>query len=321
MSDFFKKELPLTGGNSKTIKELIDVVDNNINYTTGKISSNVKKYAASEGFTYSLWWLLHLQADYFSNLVDFQFYNWETNRQVCIAIKLAIIYGSAVLWRNGNNIVAMYVNTLELDEWGKPKKVKMYRADYVLLSQSVDLNKAKINWIEREIDDNIIVFQPNNYNIGGIVKWLPFLKQFERLLKMLYTKAFSYVKSIIYNVKDPNFIDKEIELYFSAENPFLINTSDDVLISNKFKEMEVSNNTSGDGLINYIKEFINIYYDLIGRRYNSDKKRERNISDEVNATQENYDILQREIVNNIIYLCRELFNRWGQKFRLNGKEV
>lgn len=318
MSSFFKTETPISGGNTNTVESLIKTIDSNIGIATtyNGVSKLLTKFNSSAGNTYNFFWLLQFQADYFSNLINFAFENWELNRQVCLAIRTATIYGSSCLWRNGNNYVAMYINKLEYDDWGKPKKVKMYRADNVLLDSSFDTNK-KLNWIEKEIDDNIIVFLPFNYNCGGLIKWKPFLTQLEKLLKMLYTKSFSYVKSILYNIKDTQSTSKEIELFFNSENPFLINTSDDSLIANKFKEFSLNATSQNqDGLISYIQDFLNIYYDLIGRRYNSDKKAERNVSDEINASQENYDVLQREIKVNIMYFLREIENRFGKTYKI-----
>lgn len=324
--NLFNDSPPTSGGNTYTVYDLIKAIDNNIQSTYVKanvVSKAITKANSSAANSYNTWWLLQFQADYFSNLIDFKLDNWEVNRQVAIAIRLGVIYGSSVLWKRGNTVTAMYVNSLELNENGQPARVKMYRGDYVLMNQSLDFKKDGINWIERDIlgNSDFIVFIPNDYNLGGLIKWMPFINQLERLLKMVYTHSYSYTKSILYNVKDKNVIADELALYFSCDNPFLINTGDESVLSNKFKEFEIhKNNGNTDGLIQYVKEFLNLYYDLIGRRYNSDKKKERNISNEVDASQENYDILQRPIKRNIEYLIAQIEERWGWKNQKTAKE-
>lgn len=314
----FNTEKPITGGNTFTLYNLMEAIERNIQSRVRPkyISKAISKTNFTTSRTYNTYWLLQFQADYFANLVDFKLDNYEVNRQVSICIRLGIIYGSACLWRVGNNVTAMYINNLELDEFGKPKKVKMYRGDYVLMSQSLDFKKDGIKWVERDVtnDENFFIFIPNDYNLGGLIKWMPFLLQFENLLKMLNTHGYSYLKTILYNVKDKNSLLDELELFFNPENPFLINTGDESVLSNKFKEFQVHKESGDiDGLINYIKEFLNFYYDLIGRRYNSDRKRDRNVVDEVNASQENFEILQRPIKRNINYLLEFVEQKWGYK--------
>lgn len=321
----FNTEKPITGGNTYSLYSLIDAIEKNINARVRPktISKAISKTNFTTNRCYNTWWLLMFQADYFSNLVDFKIDNYKVNRQIAIAIRLGIIYGSSCLWKVGNNVTAMYINNLELDEFGNPKRVKMYRGDYVLLSQSLDFKKDGIQWVERDVtdDENFFIFIPNDYNLGGLIKWMPFLLQFENLLKMLNTHGYSYLKTILYNVKDKNALLDELELFFNPENPFLINTGDESVLSNKFKEFQVHKESGDiDGLINYIKEFLNFYYDLIGRRYNSDRKRDRNVVDEVNASQENYDILQRPIIRNINYLLEYVEQKWGYKNMVKNDE-
>lgn len=326
-STVFNETPPITGGNTYTTQQILDAVNGNIQidlkqYDIKSISKALKKTNLNLNKTYHIWWLLQFQADYFSNLVDFKFDNYQVNRQVALAIRLGMIYGSSILWRVGNKITAMYVNKIEMDEQGYPKWVQMYRGDMVLMNQQIDFDKQKMNWIEREIadDENYFVFIPNDVNIGGLLKWMPFLNMFETLLRMLNTHSYAYLKSMLYNVKDGSSFEKELELFFDADNPFLINSGDDTIMGNKFKEFQIFKNTNDtDGLIQYIKEFLNIYYDMFGRRYNSDKKRERNITNEVDATQENYDVLQRANIRNINYMLEWVEQKWGYKNLLADK--
>lgn len=318
--DVFKE--PISGGNSFATKKLFEAIDNNIKSNI-PLNSSLKKISKALAnsnlrtayFTYGEFWLLNFQADYFANLVNFKFEKWHVNRAVNLAIKMGVLYGAGAIKKIGDKYVALYISEIIKDEYGYPSKIKWLLADKMLISQSTSPMSNR-GIIESDVDENTILFIPNDVELGGLIKWYPFIKQLENLLKMLYTHSYSYVKSVLYNVSDPNAITDEIDLYFNLENPFLINTSDDAILQNKFKEFKINSSTNSNDLINYIKEFLNIYYDLIGRRYNSDKKKERNVSDEVNATQENYDILQRPYKQNIMFFIDEIKQKWNENYIL-----
>lgn len=317
---------PIDGGNTNAIVNNLKAIASNIginNITKKEISNAIRKTNLNFNKTYNVWWLLQFQADYFSNLVNYKLDDYQINRQVGLAIRLGVIYGCSILWKHGEKITAMYVNSLELDEEGYPLRARMYRGDMVLLNQSMDLQNMKLNWIDRDVsnEDEFFVFIANDVNLGGLLKWMPFLNTLETLLQMLNTHSYSYLKTILYNVRDKKSFLEDLELFFDANNPFLINTMDENVLANRFKEFEIHKGVNtADGLINFIKDFLNIYYDLIGRRYNSDKKKERNIASEVEATQENFDILQRTLVRNIIYMLEFVEKKWGFKNEIDSME-
>lgn len=314
------------GGNTFATKELLKTIDNNIRAGLGtslkKISKAIYNNSLKSSLNcYDTFWLLNFQADYFANLVNYKFKKWDVNRAANLAVKMGVMYGAGAIMKIDNKYIPLYVSQIETDAYGYPEYISYQRADYLLINNSMNraLYPKNKGIIRKKINDDIILFLPYDVELGGLIKWAPFLKQFETLLKMLYTHSFSHIKSVLYNVSDPAAITDEIELYFNAENPLLINTSDDSILQNKFKEFKI-NSGGGSELVDYINEFLKIYYDLLGRRYNTDKKKERNISSEVDASQENYDILQRPYKQNIIYFIDEIKERWGENYTLENEK-
>lgn len=323
-------EPPISGGNSYAIDKIIDALNQNIKLFSNVDLDSVKKSIitsnSSQQFCYNIWYLLMWQVNYFANLVPFKFNNLQVNRQIAIAIKVGLLYGCSALWKVGNKCTAMYVNEMKYNEFGEPQYLKMYRADYVLQSQSTE-PPTGIEWVERDVTlpenkDNFLIFIPNNENLGMIVTWMPFIKQFEKILKILYTHLYTHNKSIMYTIKDKNTVKDEVELFFSAENPFVVNVGDGPVLGNRFEEFDVkgSGKDKEPLLFMYIDKFLELYYTHLGRRFNVDDKRERNITSEVNASQDNFDVLQWPIKCNIIYLLEQVEEKFGWKNLLNSQK-
>lgn len=324
IKDIFKSVI--TGGNAYETKLELNAIDDLIKTNMETSLKAVSKAIYSSPLKTSLncyneWWLLNFMTDYFANIVDFKFKNYKVNRAAMLAIRMGVMFGAGAVLKVNNKYVPLYISEVITDEYGEPIKIKYNRADYMLINQAYSEYDLTKGIQEMEINENLILFMPDNVQIGGLIKWQPFLKQFSNLLKMLYTHSFSYVKSVLYNISDPTAITEEINLYFNLENPFLINTSDDAILQNKFKEFKINAASGSNDLINYINEFLKIYYDLLGRRYNTDKKKERNLTGEVDASQENFDILQRALRLNIEYFIEEIKDKFNENFTLKSEKM
>lgn len=317
IENIFAKEPPLTGGtfyaskhNMKAREELI-----NVKLLNSKISDSVKSKLQTSDYTYPLYFLMQQQADYFTSLVRFRFNDKHLTENIYKVIRCGVIYGKSALWHTMRGIVPLYIADVKYDGYtGRPYYMKAALVDNVFSQKALEPNIN--NWLEfDELEfNNIYIFNSSSTGFGGLIRWLPFLKQFENLLKMLYTHSYSYLKFITYDVKDPNYVNAEMELFFSNESPFLINLGDDTLLRNKFKEF---NFTSADknAIFDYLNNFLNVYYSLIGRRYNVDVKRERNVSSEVTASQDNFDTLQNELKTYIYMMLDWIKNKTGYEWK------
>lgn len=324
---------PISGGNSFSMNEYLNAKEANIHLFkernvqsldsfTSRITAELD--AQSINNTYNYWFILNFMADYFSNIVPFRFKDVNIQRAVMIAIRLGVIYGQSALWWNDNKLAGMYINNLEHDEMGYPKVLDLASGVSLLLTQSKQYDGTTefkgyedLKVVPKEVDDNIFTFLPYNYRVGGLINWRPFLLTFERLLKMVYTNSFQYAKSFTYRVNDVQMAYDEIKMFFNNENPFLIEVgNDDTPLANRINKIEIGDSGSSYNLFTFIKDYLNLFYELIGRRENTDKKNERNIKGEVQASQNNFDVLQNELTNSIHYLLEWVKEKTGQEYEI-----
>lgn len=320
IDNIFAKEPPITGGTFYASKHNIKAKEQiiNSNVFVKQVDETVRKYLNSENFTYNLYWLLHQQADYFTSIVQFRYTDKTLTENIYKVIRCAAIYGRAAIWFTSSGIIPYYINKVEYSPMtGKPIYMEVQLIDNVFSQK--EISPTFDNWLTFDINsnpnafDNIYIMNSSSCGFGGLIRWLPFLKQLDNLLKMVYVHSYTHLKYIIYDVKEPAFIDKEIELFFNNQLPFLINIGDDTLIKNKFKEFNFTNSQK-DEIFNYLEKFLNTYYSLIGRRYNVDYKRERNITSEVEASQDNFDILQNEFKQYILLMLEWISNKTGLSY-------
>ena len=324
---------PISGGNSFSMNEYLNAKEANIHLFKERNVQNLDSFtsritdeldAQSINNTYNYWFILNFMADYFSNIVPFRFKDVNIQRAVMIAIRLGVIYGQSALWWNDSKLAGMYINNLEHDEMGYPKVLDLASGVSLLLTQSKQYDgKTEFKGYEdlkvvpKEVDNNIFTFLPYNYRVGGLINWRPFLLTFERLLKMVYTNSFQYAKSFTYRVNDVEMAYDEIKMFFNNENPFLIEVgNDDTPLANRINKIEIGDSGSSYNLFTFIKDYLNLFYELIGRRENTDKKNERNIKGEVQASQNNFDVLQNELTNSIHYLLEWVKEKTGQEYEI-----
>lgn len=314
--------IPLSGGNTYTMeKNLKAQIDIDLSTITQNVKNSLSKFSASSSMhTYNEWFLLNLMADYFVSIFPFKFESATLNRACYAAMRVAQLYGGSGIYKLGINLMPCYIVKSEVDIFGNFTRLEVSSAYNVLSLQSITPKiKTPTIIIEGAELQNFAYLLPNGFGFGGIVKWMPFIKQLNSLLKMGYSHSYSFIKTILYKVKDTSAITQELDLYFNAENPFLLNVNDeDNLIGNKFQEFNFANNDKSS-FMNYVDWFLNTHYNLLGRRFNVDTKNERNIAAEVNASQDNFDILQNEQVIYTIDFLNKVREMTGLEWDRNNQ--
>lgn len=321
MSDnIFRKDPPITGGGFYNTKQFMNAKESltKMNFSTlNNLKNTLREKLNSDNFTYNYFFLLQQQADYFTSIVPFRFNTKELTENIYKVIRAGVIYGKSGVWLTSTGkLIPLYINDIDYDPYdGSIIRLNACLVDKIFSQKTVKPTNVNFTWFDRENDnfDNIYIFNSTSTGFGGLITWQPFLRQLENLLRMLYTHSYSYLKTVLYDVKDPTAITKELELFFNNENPFLLNIGDDVLFTNKFKEFNFTN-TDKSGFFEYFDNFLNIYYSLIGRRFNIDFKKERNVTSEVEASQDNFDILQNELKQYIIHLLEWVRLKKGEDY-------
>lgn len=307
MGIIFKKQPPITGGNSYTLNERLNAqekIDLSSRYHLAQVKDSLLNKGKQKAFlderTIDPYWLLQLQANYFCNIIQFECDSPYFKEMIIKVIRCAFLNGKAgiIFDKLTNKVYAVSVSNVEYDLYGNIISVDYQAIDSVITSESTKaISRLKKLRLYADETKQIAVF---NWGTLGISAWVimwPFIKQQASLLRVMNTMIFSFIKKFIYKVNDPLASKDEMELFFDLDNPFIIETGLTDGIKNKFSAFEVGNTGSQKDYIDYYEKSIQIWYDLFGRRLNTDTKKERNIVAEVDASQESYDNLHLEICN------------------------
>lgn len=309
----FAEVAPISGGNlypnRMEIDAMRDVVQGSIRETrkpinfkspTNTVSDTMNTYFASR--TIQPYFLLQLQADYFCNTIKYAIKDYTLAGKIIKIIRNAFINGMSGLYIDKDLDKVYPVNIVEcgVNIYGEVDKIVWSPIDSTLASR--EQPNFKTNGITTktvkgvEKCSNIKIFK---WGTMGYSSWIiiwPFINQQADFLMMIQAQMFSFTKKFVYKVQDPSTVKDEMEMYFNPKAPFMITTSLGVN-ENKFEQLDIDNKTSGIEIIEYYNKLIEVYYALYGRRINSDAKQQNNLTDEVEAGQEQYDTVQKDWLN------------------------
>lgn len=298
--DTYQVEQKLNAQEDISISNAKAISNASLGKSTGQISELVQTYINDKNI--DDYWLLQIQTNYFSNIFDCEIDDFDLYLEIKKMIRAAFIDGKAALYKNGDRWVAVRLSYINGEPW-------------ISLINEFSEGEFKEIWKPnlKVNNDEIIPYYWSAYGWNAWVYFYPFVKAQNVLLRMLLIQSFSYNKKYIYNVLSQNAIKDEMKAFFDPLNPFLINLGDDGL-NNLFQTIESGGSNVARDFIQYYKEYIDQWYQLFGRRSNVDNKKERNISVEVNASQDSIDILQQEPIM--------LFKLWCMKFsKMSGIQV
>lgn len=329
----FSKKPPITNGNAYNTQENLNA-QVNIDYANIENPRNLSK-ATNRGTIQSLknsiggdkskakqyieqrtlqtYFLLQLQANYFCNTIEFECNNNIVTEQIYKIIRGAFINGRAGMYKTiTNKLQPVGIMNKIIDSNGNAIEYTLTPIDNVINSQTAPSKNKKITSFRVKDVENVIEFNWGTAALSAWVIMLPFILQQQSLLTMLNTLSFSYLKKYVYKINDPTAINDELELFFDPTNPFIADTGISSGLNNKFSSFDLSSaGGSQKDFIDYYNESIKIWYELFGRRNNKDDKKERNVSGEVKATQEQYNNLQNDYINQFkLFINRLKLSNW-----------
>lgn len=289
----FKKENPINDGNFFELEQKINAKEVSIK---SYMSSNLDNVGIGL-WNYNYWELLNFHADYFTNLFKITFNDYDIDRTIYTIFRCNFLYGNVGLYKKDDKIIPVIEETATLDIDGKPLEVNGYGA-YEVLAQAGDLKDVKKNLktrinIKGEELQNYCRLNPDTYGFGAIVKWNKFVRSQEIMLKKINNYSHFFTRKIVYNVQDLTAANQELKNFFQNDYPFVVNANPINPTENQFVVNGFENVNSND-VFDYYNQWIKINYELLGRRINVDFKKERNISNEVDASQSIFDTLENE---------------------------
>lgn len=312
----FKREAPINGGNTFEMEKILNAKDDNIQqYINKELDSGIMVNQ------YTYWELLQFQADYFASTVKVTFEDNEIDPKIYLLFRCNFLYGNVGLYKKGEDLIPIVESSHEIDAAGNLKKVTGYSAFEVATTTGTltdNESKYKTKYIIRksELKNYARLYVPS-YGFGAIVRWFKFIQQQEALLKKIYTYSFLLTKKITYNVNDVAAANTEIKRFFNDNYPFLINMDTTSPHANKFETEGAGKGSSGsEDIFYYYEKWLKIYYEMLGRRFNVDRKGERNITSEVDASQENFSILENEMKINKINFIEVVSKLIGKTYKI-----
>lgn len=312
--DNFTKEQPISGGNLYEVKQkiiaqkMIDLQNLTKTTSTNWLSdSDIQE-----------WYLLQLQANYFINTINFEINDQTMIGKIKDLLRVAFINGQALIKydKTIDEYIVYYVNKVNYDALGKIKSVNA--TPWTLLSQYQSKEAFENHEeVKEDIYKDYALLKWGSYGLSAWLYVWPFIKYQSQLLSMVKTDAFSHIKKFVYDIVDPTQVKVEMESWFNPKDPF-IRKHKSVDTTNKFKTVELSSDHNSNNIIEMYKQVCGIYYTLFGRRWNNDFKKERSISSEADLTTDNYDVLEKDWIDEFKRFASE-FNKLG-KLKISVKE-
>lgn len=282
------KNIPLTGGtvysDQQKLKAAETITAIGLNETINTSLVN------DESFNYEFWFVLNFHCEYFANYFKLECEDLNIYDAVIKAFKGYFYYGKSGILFIENKPIPVYEVKRTFINNGKVKNIELGFLTEIFSSEPNQLYEKPKNTIliTGEFADKY--YCELKGGISAYLKWIPFVKLQTQILKMVNNHRFFINKKIAAVMKDPGALNEELKAYFNPDNPFLIkigNVGD--VETNMYEEMGMNN--VDNSVLSYYESITKIYYELLGRRKNTDFKKERNITAEVNASQENFDIL------------------------------
>lgn len=252
------------------------------------------------------WFMLQLQANYFTNTINFRCSNYSIENSIRKVIRAAYLYGKAGLYFD--ELVGKWVPVMVSQEVVSKSGDIIGGKLYIIqnFDKQYDFEKNRIDYVlDISNASNLAIFRWGVDTQSAIIYHYPFVRLQTQILKQLSLTSLVLAKKIQYHVQG-NVANKEEISNWLNPFKFIVSVFNGGTKNGRFELVKRENNDNGLAEIEYYKHLTNVYYSLFGRRVNDDIKKERNITDEVSATQESFDVLQEN---------------WKSMFRLFIKQL
>lgn len=320
---------PMSGGNNYAVQQELNARIRNL-YQSPSFGNG-----SLEDTVYEEYYLMLFQKNYFVNLFDIETDDQEFRTAWNMFVETCFWYGDAVLINEGiagveggSLLVPAYIKDRNFNKFGYlDKDFEYYYAAQILpmmgdnkmWKQKPDLNlKAMKNTGEDYVY--------GKWNMQGYGAWIwlyKFIKFQRELMFLTHGSAYLQKEIMFYKINNMDTVDDEIRTLYNPKINIVPTYGVDwsngkTKLENRWNTESLSNDKSM--LINEVYDwFMNKYYELFGRKYNVDSKRERNISSEVEASQEQFDIVINETMKFMemaLKQCKEKFGKKGE-FKIN----
>lgn len=318
---------PLTGGNNYTIQKEFKARMNNMLNQVNLSNDNL------DSIVYDEYFLMLFQKNYFVNLFDIKTDDIEFRRCWNLAVETAFWYGDFAIINKGVSgveegeyLVPVYVASKTHTPLGGIEKDFKYQ----YASNIIPLMSDSKMWGEKpdsKVIANLMVnkddFVYGKWNTQGYGAWVwmyKFIRLQKELMYLAHGSAYLQKEILFYKVNNTDTVKDEIAMLYNPKMnivPTMGISWDDEnsALENRWLSDKLSHDSTMT--INDVYDWtINKYYELFGRKYNIDSKRERNVTNEVEASQEQFAILINETKKYMEIALKECEEKFGKKGEL-----
>lgn len=312
----YKDFAPMTGGNKfQTDLDLkvrhqqnIDTMQNKplsnngseITSILNKMKELTKEFI--DDYTLEPYWLLLIHSQYFTGMLKYYCSNKTLMGCIEQVKKCAFLYGKAAIFTFEEPTLhirktgAFYVHKLEKDVYGNVVYAELGSIQEAIEHKEMGYNPTNFIKVEGADLQYLHIFY---WGASALSAWIwlwPFVNFQYLMNKMLVVQSISYNKKYVYCVSNMISALKEMKAYFDPTNPFIITIAGMDDLFNKFSTIEGTGGESARDFIQFYREYCDIWYQFIGRRSNVDFKKERSITNEIDASQDAIDCVQSDVL-------------------------
>lgn len=318
-------QAPLNTGNFRQLETNLNVAESLIRVGMDDVNGVVSEWLSKRN--YNIWELMNFQADYWVNLIQFTFKDNYIDNFLYNLIRYCWFYNKVgIIIHEEDNYIPINEYRTELNEYGKPEYIEGFNAIDIFRNQigivtpnTKSLKKYTIS--KKDIVEKKYLRLINPSSINNYLKWSKFCEQQQDILDRYTTLGVLISKKIINKTQDPALFPQELKEFLNAKHPVINNLSLNNGLANKFTS-EGLDDISPENYCLYYEKFLKYYYELLGRRQNSDEKGARNLTSEIAATQSNFNNLQNTWILNIKNFLEEFSKITGKQYEiLNENEL
>lgn len=277
-------------------------LENNILAQEAAIDSQVGTTSILDSIQWNRWIHINLWADYYANRFRYETLFNVHNVAINRALRNGFIYGRVGVWNNnGTPEIVQYIN----EENGKLR--------VSVIKEDTQENNPRQNNIL--VDKNqVIYYQFNSLAYSAFLTLAPVLKLEQLIQKVLYNETLTNATRILRDTEAGSSA-KAAQQFINFNSPIIHRLEGG---SDRYQGLTLDTNT--DKALEVMEYAKNWYYEVYGRRTNSDFKKTHSLNSEIEAGQFNCEVIERDRHMYLKIFLKDYANLFNIKIQLENLE-
>ena len=229
------------------------------------------------------WININNWANYFANRWKYETKDMKHNMAINYALRAGYIYGDSGIWNNNGTPTNIIVSHCDLNFC----YFTLSPTEQERLEQLRYETKKKKQGLIKKPKNEIINYQFDSLGYGAFITLDPVLKLEEYIQKAIFNEAMTLPTRIIRDINDANTDNRTAKQFLELKSPVINRYKGG---NETYEGLTLSSST--DGLLNLIEASKNWYYDILGRRTNSDFKLSHTLEQEAKNSEFNVNAIE-----------------------------